>query len=67
LRIAAGAMSAAVLKDRRASRDLWLIPLRDVFGFAVWLAGAFGSTVYWRDRKLRLRPDGKIASGSGKP
>jgi ceramide glucosyltransferase len=56
-----------VLKDRRASRDLWLIPLRDVFGFAVWLAGAFGSTVYWRDRKLRLRPDGKIASGSGKP
>jgi ceramide glucosyltransferase len=53
-------MSAAVLKDRRVPRDLWLIPLRDVFGFAVWLAGAFGSTVYWRDRRLRLGPGGKI-------
>jgi ceramide glucosyltransferase len=60
LRMAAGAMSAAVLKDRRVRRDLWLIPLRDLFGFAVWLAGAFGSTVHWRDRKLRLGPDGKI-------
>ena len=60
LRIVAGVMSAAVLKDRRVSWDLWLIPLRDVFGFAVWLAGAFGSTVYWRDRRLRLGPGGKI-------
>ena len=62
LRVAAGAMSAAVLKDRRAARDLWLIPLRDLFGFAVWLAGAFGSKVHWRDRELRLRRDGKIRS-----
>jgi ceramide glucosyltransferase len=60
LRAIAGAMSAAVLKDRRVSRDLWLIPLRDVFGFAVWLAGAFGSTVHWRNRELRLGPGGKI-------
>jgi ceramide glucosyltransferase len=60
LRVWAGAMSAAVLADRSVTRDLWLIPLRDLFGFAVWVAGAFGSTVYWRDRKLRLRPDGKI-------
>jgi len=68
LRMAAGAMSAAVLKDRRVRRDLWLIPLRDVFGFAVWLAGAFGSTVHWRDRKLRLGADGKIiAERSGTP
>jgi ceramide glucosyltransferase len=60
LRVAAGAMSAAVVKDRRAARDLWLTPLRDVFGFAVWVAGAFGSTVHWRDRELRLTRDGKI-------
>jgi ceramide glucosyltransferase len=60
LRMIAGAMSAAVLKDRRVSRDLWLIPLRDLFGFAVWLAGSFGNTVHWRDRKLRLERDGRI-------
>jgi ceramide glucosyltransferase len=68
LRMVAGAMSGAALQDRRVARDLWLIPLRDLFGFAVWLAGAFGNTVYWRDRKLRLGPDGKIlAELSGKP
>lgn len=62
LRVCAGVMSAAVLEDRRVARDLWLIPLRDLFGFAVWVAGAFGSTVYWRDHKLRLEPDGRIRS-----
>jgi ceramide glucosyltransferase len=41
-------------------RDFWLIPLRDLFGFAVWAAGIFGDTVQWRDRKLKLRPDGRI-------
>ena len=24
-------------------RDFWLIPLRDLFGFAVWLAGRSGA------------------------
>ena len=41
-------------------RDFWLIPLRDLFGFAVWAAGVFGDSVQWRDRRLKLRPDGRI-------
>jgi ceramide glucosyltransferase len=60
LRIVAGVMSGMVLKDRRVLRDLWLMPARDLFGFAVWLAGAFGRTVEWRGRKLRIAPDGRI-------
>lgn len=28
-------------------------------GFAVWVCGAFGDTVDWRGKKLRLRPDGR--------
>jgi hypothetical protein len=36
------------------------MPLRDLFGFAVWLAGLRGDTVQWRDRELKLRPDGRI-------
>jgi ceramide glucosyltransferase len=38
----------------------WLIPLRDLFGFAVWAAGAFGNRVQWRDRSLILEPGGVI-------
>jgi len=61
VRIVAGAtVATGILKYRRIARDFWLIPLRDLFGFAVWLAGGFGSTVQWRDRKLRLRADGKV-------
>jgi ceramide glucosyltransferase len=61
LRMVAGVVvGAGVLKDRRAARDFWLMPLRDLFGFAVWLAGLFGHTVEWRDRELRLHADGRI-------
>ncbi|MGA2272148.1 MAG: bacteriohopanetetrol glucosamine biosynthesis glycosyltransferase HpnI [Bryobacteraceae bacterium] len=61
LRIAAGAWIATkVLEDRNAARSSALIPVRDLLGFAVWLAGLFGSTVEWRGLKLRLRPDGRI-------
>jgi ceramide glucosyltransferase len=34
----------------RASR-LWLLPLRDVFSFAVFLSASFGKTVTWRGRR----------------
>lgn len=61
LRIAAGvAVAGGVLRYRAIRRDWWMIPLRDLFGFAVWLAGAFGSEVNWRGRRLRLRRDGEI-------
>jgi len=61
LRLAAGVwIGAGVLQDRNALRSCWLIPLRDLLGFAVWLAGLFGHTVDWRGQKLRLRADGRI-------
>jgi ceramide glucosyltransferase len=61
LRMAAGvAIGAGVLKDRHVAKNFWLIPLRDLFGFAVWLGGLFGHSVRWRDRKLRLHSDGRI-------
>ena len=50
-----------VLEDRRVLRDLWLVPLRDLAGIAIWAAGLFGSTVVWRGTRLRLRRDGRIA------
>lgn len=61
LRLLAGVwIGAGILQDRGVARRFWLIPLRDLFGFAVWLCGAFGNQVDWRGQKLRLRPDGRI-------
>jgi ceramide glucosyltransferase len=61
IRMAAGvAAGAGVLGDRRVLRDSWLMPFRDLFGFAVWVAGLFGEEVEWRGQRLRLRRDGRI-------
>ena len=65
VRLAAGVVvGAGILSDRNPTRDFWLIPLRDLFGFAVWLGGAFGHNVDWRGRRLRLDPDGRICNKS---
>jgi ceramide glucosyltransferase len=48
------------------SADVWkywyLIPLRDLWGVAIWAAGLFGNTVEWRGRRLRLDAKGKITN-----
>lgn len=62
--IAGTLVGIAVLKDRHVGTDFWLIPLRDLFGFAVWLCGVFGHHVDWRDRRLRLEADGRISTES---
>jgi hypothetical protein len=61
LRLAAGIwIGTGILQDRKVLRDFWLIPFRDLFGFAIWAGGIFGDTVQWRDQQLKLRPDGRI-------
>jgi ceramide glucosyltransferase len=46
------------------SADVWkylyAVPLRDLAGVVVWLAGLFGNTVEWRGRKLHLDRQGRI-------
>ncbi len=46
--------------------DVWKycysIPLRDLWGVAVWAAGLAGRHVIWRDQKLQLDHEGKILS-----
>jgi ceramide glucosyltransferase len=58
IRMAAGIFTARLVLQCEA--DWWLMPIRDLWGFAVWCAGLFGSTVEWRDQRLKLRADGKI-------
>ena len=61
MRMAAGmVIGGGILRDRKVLTHAWMIPLRDLFGVAVWLCGAFGRRVYWRDQTLELRSDGRI-------
>jgi ceramide glucosyltransferase len=65
-RAAAGiACGWLVLRDPRIARMAPLMPLRDLFGFAVWIAGLFPGPVEWRGRRLQLSADGRIAGEIG--
>ena len=74
--IAAGAVLAArmimaleagwVVMGSRDVLHLWfLIPLRDLFGAAVWMAGLWGRTVIWRGQRLRIDAEGRIQDRIG--
>jgi ceramide glucosyltransferase len=49
-----------VLKSADVLKYFYAIPLRDLWGAAVWSAGLFGDSVEWRDRHLRLDKQGRI-------
>jgi len=49
-----------VLRSRDVLFLWWLVPARDLFGSAVWVAGLFGDSVVWRGQRLRLDSDGRI-------
>jgi len=49
-----------VLRSRDVLVWWWLIPVRDLFAFGVWIAGLFGNTVIWRGRELTLDKEGRI-------
>jgi ceramide glucosyltransferase len=67
LRIAAGlATGWGVLRSRVALVAWPLIPLWDLWAFAVWCAGLAGRSVDWRGLRLRLDREGKILPGSGR-
>ncbi|HEY3920465.1 MAG TPA: bacteriohopanetetrol glucosamine biosynthesis glycosyltransferase HpnI [Stellaceae bacterium] len=70
--VAAAAMTVAALAVRgltgrridRALRleaaPLWLLPLRDLLSFVVFIASFLGRSVAWRDRRFRIGPEGQL-------
>jgi ceramide glucosyltransferase len=61
LRIVVGLVAGVgILHDPITLRYWWLMPLRDLWGFAVWFAGASGATVLWRGKRLQLDKQGRI-------
>ena len=53
------AVGKAVVQDSYVPRRLWLLPLRDLIGVAVWLVSFAGSTVTWRGDRFRVS-EGKL-------
>ncbi len=49
-----------VIRNRDVLRYFWLIPARDLYGVAVWIAGLFGNTVEWGGRRLPIDSSGRI-------
>ena len=41
---------------------IWFFPLRDLLAFALFLAAFFGDGIEWRGARLRVKPDGAMAS-----
>jgi len=61
IRMVAGIwVGRGVLHDASLPRSAWLIPFRDLWGFAIWVCGLSGTTVEWRGIRLKIAPDGKI-------
>jgi ceramide glucosyltransferase len=48
-------VGAGVLGDRQVLPNLWLLPVRDLAGFAIWLWGFAGNTIVWRGERFVLK------------
>jgi ceramide glucosyltransferase len=46
-----------VVRDSVALKQIWMFPLRDLLGFAVWIASYTGARTAWRDSRYELRGD----------
>ena len=53
------------LEDPVARRALWLVPLRDLLGFVLWVGAFFGSTIVWRGNRFRLGEGGRLLPTAG--
>jgi ceramide glucosyltransferase len=45
---------------RLKAAPLWLLPVRDLLSFLVFIASFFGRSVAWRDRRFRIGPEGQL-------
>jgi ceramide glucosyltransferase len=65
LRWAAAAAIARWLELPR--RGLWLLPVRDVLSFAVYIVSFCGRSVLWRNHQFRIDPGGQLRVEGDKP
>lgn len=58
--LAAWLIGGVWVGDKRLQRYFYLLPIRDLFSFLVWLFSFLGNTVYWRGDRFRLEVGGKL-------
>lgn len=49
-----------LMQDRVLLKYLWLVPLRDLLGFGVWVASLAGRQIHWRGHRFVVMKSGKI-------
>lgn len=54
------AIGWGITRDRECLTKPWLYPIRDLLGFAVWVASYVSSNMKWRDGKFELVEGGRI-------
>lgn len=58
--LAAGGIAHFALGVRRIWRDLWLVPLKDLFISSIWAAAFLGQSVRWGGTEYVVSPDGRM-------
>ena len=60
LRLSLGmTVGAEVLGDHQVLPSLWLLPVRDVIAFGLWIAGFAGNSIVWRGERFEVH-QGKL-------
>jgi ceramide glucosyltransferase len=59
-------VGAEVLADHQVLPRLWMVPLRDLIGFGIWIAGFAGDTIVWRGERFYLRK-GRLTPAPDQP
>lgn len=48
------AVGTGVLGDHQVLSNLWLLPLRDLVAFALWIGGFAGNSIVWRGERFEV-------------
>ncbi|MFZ9739194.1 MAG: glycosyltransferase [Prochlorotrichaceae cyanobacterium] len=64
LRIFQGFVLLSILQLPQLKRWLWILPLRDLMTFWVWLRGSYGREIFWRGRWLKVSGKGMLQEKS---
>ena len=55
------AIGWGITRDRECLRRPWLYAVRDLLGFAVWIASYVNRKITWRDGQFELLEDGRVS------
>ena len=58
--LAAFLIGGVAMQDQRLRHYFYLLPVRDLLSFVIWLTSFVGNTVYWRGDRFRLAAGGRL-------